>query len=204
MSYNVNSWGGDSAASEATKKHMIDLGKETARIEAERKLGAPYTPQNSWPDRLGWAPHPDRPVSSHWSKIPVSVDFVMSDPDSRMAADAKLRRAGLTNTKARLLKPVLALGKAGQMLERGSVVELTPTGYADVIGTKAWEPVPADTPVKEITRVPIPSDLSEARQQAAAGMKKDASTLTIADIWRFFAKPRTDKDPIGYITEIPT
>jgi hypothetical protein len=202
--FSATEW--DSPAGEKTsvrvqKQRLVEIEDETARIEAERKLGRPYTPDaNSWPDAQGWAPAPDRPIAGHWSKVPCSFEIINGDPDSLIAANNKLRRLGLVNTKVRLLKLINVRGSKGQLLERGSVIELSPVEYAMAIGSTAYEPVPPNTPLKEISRFFMPSSLDKARRIAAAESGKDPLALTISDIWKHFAKRKAA--PRSYITDI--
>jgi hypothetical protein len=114
-----------------------------------------------------------------------------------------MRRAGLTNTRVRLLRLVNIRNASGQALERGSVLDLSPSFYASIVGGKSFEPVPANTPLKEIIRIHMPSIFAEAKEQAAIGLKRESDTLTVADVWKFWAKRKPPSAGVDYISEIP-
>lgn len=202
MNLSTTTWDSD-ANGKARERAQISIEAETAEIEARRKLGVPYEANHTWPDRQFWAPDPARAISSHWSKISCWPDIINGDRDSEAAADSKLRRAGLTNTRVRLLKLVNIRNANGESLERGSVIDLAPHHYASIVGGRAFEPVPANTPLKEVIRIYMPSIFAEARQQAAVGLKREAETLTVSDVWKFWAKRKPPSASADYVSDIP-
>jgi len=199
----ATTWDSD-ANGKARERAQISIEAETAEIEARRKLGVPYESNHTWPDQQFWAPDPARAISSHWSKSAIWPDIINGDKDSEAAADSKMRRAGLTNTRVRLLKLVNIRNANGQSLERGSVLDLSPSIYASIVGGKSFEPVPANTPLKEIIRIHMPSIFADARDQAAIGLKREPDTLTVSDVWKFWAKRKPLSASVDYISEIPT
>jgi hypothetical protein len=129
--------------------------------------------------------------------------------DNQPSTDLDLAPGVLNNDNGDFFKVRVSRG-----LKLGAVLNLSPLDYFLAKGESTlpgasnhprYEPVPDNCPLQGPILPPnLPTDMADARQQAARGLKKEEKEITFAEIVKFFSKRQKNQFEIFGCSQVGT
>ncbi len=188
--------GANSSALAKVRRIVVDA--DAAERAEKAKLGCHYDRkrvENGWfPDGHKWSPDPTRRTATHWKAVPNVIDMRRESFDK--AGNVTQQSEDWGSARVRLL----ADDHMNTRLGRGSVVEIGLFAYANHVHRTAnfqhptAEPVSDDEPLLALPIVVMSSDFNQARETAARALEVKPDTLTVRQVWEFYAKRKVKRE----------